>query len=244
MHLPDPTFPPLLKGHGIKAPLSVQCEAVRCAKSAELGAGDVVWARNAGRAELAIILEPEVPLERALQMGPLFTVAVVDALAALCPPKVAIQHLWPGDIVLNNARAGRVQVIAPEGSLAEQPSWLIVSALVHIAPEDERSDWSQTALAEEIGDEVTRTDLVEAIAAHFVKRLHDWSEVGFRQAHGDWLFRSVGRETPAAFASPDGPLEGLVVGLSETAALMLRAGERVANLPFAPHVQWIAGARA
>ena len=44
-------------------------DACRLAQSRQLGAGDVVWSRNTARAELAIVLEPEVALERALQMG-------------------------------------------------------------------------------------------------------------------------------------------------------------------------------
>ncbi len=240
MHLPDPTFPPLLTGHGVRAPLVPATEAIRAVQAGELGAGDVIWARNTTRAELAIILEPDVSLERALQMGPLLTVAVVDALAALCPPKVAILHRWPDAILLNNSVAGEVHLHAPTGPLSQEPAWIVAAANIEIAAQEERTDWSRTSVAEEAGGEITRTDLVEAIAAHFLKRLHHWMDEGFRSAHDDWLMRCAGREAPLPFPAEEGTIEGTAVGLDEAAGIMLRIADgRVRTLGYARHVQWL-----
>lgn len=239
MHLPDPVFPPLLMGHSVNAPRHPADEAMRLAATGELGAGDVLWARDTSCADLAIILEPEVSLASALQMGPLLALATVDALAALCPPKVAIQHRWPGALLLNGATAGRIRVHAPRVSLSEMPPWLVISVKVDIAAQDQRSDWSRTALAEEVPEPITRTDLIEAIAAHFLRRLHAWGDEGFRGAHPDWLFRVVGREAPLCLSNEAGPYEATVVGLADDAALMLKTAEgRVLSLPFAPHIVW------
>src|SRR5439155_633838 len=92
MHLEDPQFPPLLKGRAVRAPVRPLAEACRLVQARKLGAGDVVWSRNTGRAEFAVVLEPEVGLERALQMGPLLMVALGDCLGSLCPPPVAIAY--------------------------------------------------------------------------------------------------------------------------------------------------------
>ena len=54
MHLEDPQFPPMLKGHAVKAPAKSFAQACRLAQGGKLGAGDVVWSRNSGRAQLAI----------------------------------------------------------------------------------------------------------------------------------------------------------------------------------------------
>lgn len=240
MHLPDPAFPPLLTGHGLKAPLDPAAEAVRGALEGRYGAGDVVWARNTARAELAIVLEPEVSLSAALQMAPLLTLATVDALAALCPPKLAILHRWPGDILLNNSLAGQISLHAPRTAATEVPAWIVVAARVDIAAPEERTDWSRTTLAEEAGEPVTRSELIEAVAAHFLRRLHHWSETGFREAHSDWLFRAAGREQALVFSAGDLAGEGRVAGLADDAALMLASdGGKVQSLPFAPHVRWV-----
>jgi BirA family biotin operon repressor/biotin-[acetyl-CoA-carboxylase] ligase len=223
MHLEDPQFPPLLEGHAVKAPKRPFAEACRLARARKLGAGDVVWSRNAGRAEFAVVLEPDVALERALQMGPLLMVALGDCLGSLCPPKVAVQYRWPGGILLNGALAGEVRLAAAHVSAAEIPAWLVVGAELDIAaPREDRQDWSKTSLSEEAGPEITRTDILQSLAAHFLTRLHTWQEEGFRQAHGEWLFRAEGREAPVTVAYGAERLEGRVLGLDESANLLLK----------------------
>lgn len=241
MHIADPQFPPLLKGHAVKAPAKPFAEACRLAQSKELGAGDLIWSRNAARAEIAIILEPEVPLERALQMGPLLMVALGDCLGTLCPPKVAIQYRWPGAIMLNGVEAGEVRIAAPRTAAGEQPEWLVVGANLDLrAPKDERQEWSRTSLEEEGGAGITRTDVLQSTAAHFLTWLNTWEEEGFRPVHDQWLFRALGREEPVAISHAGERIEGRVVGLDESAGLMLEAADgKVRSLPFMDCVEFV-----
>ena len=193
MHLEDPQFPPLLEGHAVRAPKKPFAEACRRVQARKLGAGDVVWSRNTARAEFAVVLEPEVALERALQMGPLLMVALGDCLGSLCPPKVAVQYRWPRGILLNGAMAGEVRIAAPSAPAAEVPAWLVVGAELDIAaPREDRQEWSKTSLSEEAGPDITRTDILQSLAAHFLTRLHTWQEEGFRPVHDQWLFRAEG----------------------------------------------------
>ncbi len=239
MHLADPDFPPLLKGHAVKAPLKPFAEACRRAQAHELGAGDVVWSRNTARAEAAIVLEPEVPLECALQMAPLLMVALGDCLGSLCPPKVAVQYRWPRGILLNGCVAGEVRIGCPRVGLAEQPEWLVVGAALEIAAQEERNDWTTTTLAEEAGPEITRTDVLQSLAAHFLAQLNTWHDEGFRTAHDLWLFRAEGREAPVAVVHAGERIEGLVLGLDESANLLLKsAAGPVRSLSFLDYVEF------
>lgn len=223
MHLEDPHFPPLLKGHAVRAPKRPFAQACRLVQARKLGAGDVVWSRNTGRAEFAVVLEPEVALERALQMGPLLMVALGDCLGSLCPPKVAIQYRWPRGILLNGAMAGEVRIAAARVPASETPAWLVVGAELDIAaPREDRQEWSKTSLSEEAGSDITRTDILQSLAAHFLTRLHTWQDEGFHPAHDEWLFRAEGREAPIAVAHGGERVEGQVLGLDESGNLLLR----------------------
>jgi BirA family transcriptional regulator, biotin operon repressor / biotin---[acetyl-CoA-carboxylase] ligase len=223
MHLEDPQFPPLLEGHAVKAPKRPFAEACRLAGARKLGAGDVVWSRNTGRAEFAVVLEPDVALERALQMGPLLMVALGDCLGSLCPPKVAVQYRWPGGILLNGALAGEVRLAAARVPADAIPAWLVVGSELDIAaPREDRRDWSKTSLSEEAGPDITRTDILQSLAAHFLTRLHTWQDEGFRPVHDEWLFRAEGREAPIAVARGGENVEGQVLGLDESANLLLK----------------------
>jgi BirA family biotin operon repressor/biotin-[acetyl-CoA-carboxylase] ligase len=234
MHLEDPQFPPLLQGHAVKAPVKPFAHACRLARAGELGAGDVVWSRNTARAELALVLEPEVALERALQMAPLLMVALGDCLGSLCPPKVAVQYRWPRGILLNGAIAGEVRLAAPRVPAFEIPAWLVVGAELDIAaPRGDRQDWSKTSLGEEAGPDITRTDILQSLSAHVLTWLNTWQEEGFRPVHDQWLFRAEGREEPIAVAHAGQTIEGHVLGLDESANLLLKtAGGKVCSLSF------------
>jgi BirA family transcriptional regulator, biotin operon repressor / biotin---[acetyl-CoA-carboxylase] ligase len=222
MHLEDPQFPPLLKGHAVRAPVKPLAHALRLVRARKLGAGDVVWSRNTSRAELAIVLEPEVALERALQMGPLLMVALGDCLGSLCPPKVAVQYRWPRDILLNGSIAGEVRMAAPRVPLGTVPEWLVVGANPDpAAPREERQDWSRTSLSEEAGSDITRSDILQSVTAHFLTWLNTWQEEGFRPVHDQWLFRAEGREKLAVVAHGAEGIEGRVRGLDESANLLL-----------------------
>jgi BirA family biotin operon repressor/biotin-[acetyl-CoA-carboxylase] ligase len=243
MHLEDPQFPPLLKGHAVKTPTRPFAHACRLAKSRQLGAGDAVWSRNTARAELAIVLEPEVPLERALQMAPLMMVALGDCIGSLAPPKVAIHYRWPNGVLLNGSMAGEVRLRAPNVAADAIPDWLVVGAELEIAsPRQERQDWSRTSLSEEAGLEITRTDVLRSLAAHFLTWLNTWQDEGFRSVHDQWLFRAEGREAPVAIVQGRASIEGQVLGLDESANLLLRTGSgEVRSLAYLDCVDLIDG---
>ena len=242
MHLADPRFPPLLKGHPVKTPAQPFAHACRLAEATALGAGDVVWSRNTARAQVAIVLEPEVALERAVQMGPLLMVALGDSLGSLCPPKVAVQYRWPGSILLNGAVAGQVRLGASRVAGHTVPRWLVAAADLDIAaPRKERQEWSHTSLSEEAGPGISRTDILESLAAHFLTQLNTWQDDGFRPVHDQWLFRAEGRDSPVLLRDEAGAsLRAKVIGLDESANLLFRTGEgRVGSLTFTDGVDLI-----
>jgi biotin-(acetyl-CoA carboxylase) ligase len=200
-----------------------------------------VWSRNTARAELAIVLEPEVAFERALQMAPLMMVALGDSLGSLCPPKVAIQYRWPGGILLNGAMAGEVRIAAARVPAGAVPAWLVVAAELDVAaPREDRQEWSRTSLSEEAGPDITRTDILQSLAAHFLTWLNAWEEDGFRPVHDQWLFRAEGREQAIALVHGGESIEGQVLGLDEGANLLVKTpAGKVRSLSFAGSVDLI-----
>jgi len=221
--LPDPVFPPLLKGYAVPASKQPLREACRRAQVREIGAGDLVWSLGTALADLAIVLEPEVALERAVQMAPLMMVALGDCLGALGPPKLAVQYRWPAEVLLNGSVAGDVRLACPRVASDEVPEWLVVAVRLAIAAEESRTDWSRTSLAEEAGSDLTRTDILQSLAAHFLARLNAWTDEGFRPVHDQWLFRAAGREATTIVEHQGKRIEGRVLGLDESVNLTIEA---------------------
>ncbi len=249
MKFPEPQFPPLLHGIGVDHGTHPMLVAARLAHRAKNGAGDVIWSRSKARTELAIIVEPEVTLARAQQMAPLSMLAMGDALGVLCPPQVSVLFRWPGDIVINGAKAGEVKLAAPRCPPEEVPRWLVIGMSLQLMHDNHTSepgeDLERTCLLEEgVGAEVSPSDIIQMIASYWMAGLNAWSDSGAAAYHQRWLFRAAGREEETPFETAAGTRHvGKVLGLDEHAGLVLapsgeHAGTRAVplNLPYGPHL--------
>ena len=228
MHLPDPTFPPLLKGHDVPGTESAFEAACDRAAAGELGAGDVVWGRQDSRVDVAIILEPEVPLETAVQMLPVSMVAIGDCLGVLTPPQVGVTFTWPGDIRVNGAIAGKIRAAASgkrDGSAT--PDWMVLGLWLRHRREDndpEPGDVPErTWLSEEGCAELSRSDVIESYCRHFLTWLNTWNEDGFKSVHGSWVYRAEEREAHISVSVAGETISGLMQGLDDSGNLLVQS---------------------
>jgi biotin-(acetyl-CoA carboxylase) ligase len=222
----DPVFPPLLTGHAVRMPLRPFAEASRRAAAGKLGAADVVWGRNRARADMAIVLEPEVPLRQALQMKPVMMVAVIDCLAALLPPHSAVLVRWPDKILVNLGEVGRIELAAAAAGAEEVPAWLVVGASIAIEHTDRGHEPGEmadlTALQEEGGRHLTRNTVLESLAAYFLSWLNTWTDAGLRPVHDHLIGRIEGYEEPADIGEGSARVRGRVLGLDDELNLLVK----------------------
>ncbi len=228
MHMPDPIFPPLLSGHDVKGarkPFAAACEG---AAQGALGAGDVVWSRNAQMLDLAIVLEPEVAFATAVEMMPVGMVAAGDCLGSLTPPQVGVTFTWPNIVRLNGAMAGAVRgAVSGHPAPDAVPDWMVIGFwLRHHRGKGDPEPGEQpdiTWLAEEGGAELTRTELIESYCRHLLTWIHSWQEDGFRAVHDSWLYRAAERGGAITARTLEGdPVSGAFLGLDESGNLLVK----------------------
>ncbi len=65
-------------------------------------------------------------------MLPVCGVGFQNALGALAPPEVAVHLEWNGNIRVNGAVAGRLQMAAAPLSPEEIPDWLVVGVFTFV----------------------------------------------------------------------------------------------------------------
>ncbi len=223
-----PLFPPRLSGERVPAGQDPMAKGVA---RAALGTdpGLVLWSEETATARAAIVLAPEVPLERAATAAFAFALGLGDAIGALAPPEVAVHFDWPGGLRVNGARCGRLRAAASTEDPAAEPDWMVVGIEVGLLPPEGRApgiDAERTWLAEEGCAEIGAARLIEAWARHGLVWLTDWEDRGFGPLHEAWCARAWGIGEPLEGG-------GVFLGLDESGGQLLRSAAGTEARPLA-----------
>ena len=106
-----------------------------CLVAPEAGAGTLVWSRGGALLDVAVVLEPAMPLGRARLALYVGLSALADALAVHAPPEKPIAFAWPASAepaacttaAGASARSRRVAEPASAGAAAERPGRFMMS---------------------------------------------------------------------------------------------------------------------
>lgn len=237
-----PQFPPAFRSFAVVDGQEPMAAALAAVAGGEGGAGDLFWSADTDQAAAAFVLEPEVPLSRAIQMAPVLMVAIGDALGAIGPPALAITFRWPFTVLANGGVVGGVFAAVPDGVVPSQvPGTLIVG--FNLAVESAAGDGEpghhpdSTALHEEGCGDLDRTVLVEAVARHFLAWIDTWLQDGFSTVRQSWMSRAHDLERPVKLALAGGNRAGTMIGLDEDGSLLLKAGRSIDAVPLVDAVE-------
>lgn len=228
MELPDPRFPPLITG----CPVDVTEHAfeVACERAAngELGAADLVWNRSKDTIDLALILEPDVALEKAREMFPLAATALMDSLGALMPPMTKALLRWPCTILVNDAAAGALQFASSSTIDADVPDWIVIGASLRLmhppGAAEPGAEPNVTTLFAEGGGDLDRNRILESYAAHLLTWIHTWQDEGFAPVHEQLIGRIEGHEEAAPIhTGTEGAIVGRVLALTDDMQLLVKS---------------------
>ena len=221
----EPVFPPLLNGIAVAPGTDTARVATAAVMAGEAGAGDLYWSQSEDRLNMAIVLEPDVPLSRAAQVRHVLAVAFGDAFGAISPPEIGVHYRWPGDLLVNGARAGAITLDVPAGLSADQvPPWMVlgldVAITLDLSVENPGELPDSTTLHEEGAGEVTRTMLIESVSRHFLTWVDGWMNEGFKAVHENWLGRAVGSDQDVTVCHAGTTVSGRVTGMDEEGNLL------------------------
>lgn len=232
------TFPPILSARRVASPAHPFEVAVEGAKRGELRAADTLWSDDGGRAELAIVLEPDVGSAASREVAAVMFLAVADSLGALMPPQTSVYLRWPHTLLLNVGEVGRISLALDRDGEDRTPDWLVVAASLQVESlTDVREPGDvvdRTSLAEEGAGDLTATTLLHAIAAHFLVRLDQWQQGGLTAIERLLTERIEGFDMPVLIRDGADGFIGRVLGVTPGMALRVQpavGAER--QLPFA-----------
>jgi biotin-(acetyl-CoA carboxylase) ligase len=164
-------------------------------------------------------------LARAVQVRHVLAVAFGDAFGAISPPEIGVHYRWPGDILVNGARAGAITLDVPAGSTADQvPPWMVlgldVAITLDLSVENPGELPDRTTLHEEGAGEVSRTMLLESVSRHFLTWIDGWMNEGFKSVHENWLGRAMGSDQDVTVCHAGTTVSGRVTGMDEEGNLL------------------------
>ena len=224
--MPLPSLPPAFHLVGLDREVGAFERAVRAAPRG-IDDGTVYWTERNDRLELAVVLEPEAPSARTLEAVYVLTVATGEALAHFLPPVVPVAYAWPGDILLDGARAGRVRAaLAPVADLSTVPPWLVLGLTIGVASlgDDPGRISDLTTMHDQGAGEVTVVELVEGVTRHLLLWTGRWLDDGLAPVRAAWNRRCFRHGRSGGLSIARERVEGVVAGLDEMRALAV--GER------------------
>jgi len=183
--------------------------------------GLVTWAATAERLEAALVLAPELPLERAVGVAFAAMLGAGDAIGAIGPPEVAVHHDWPGGLRVGGARCGRLGAAAATDDPAAEPDWLVLGLEIALAPPpgtDPGAHPETTWLSEEGCGGIAPETLLESWSRHTLVWINAFTERGLAPLHEAWRGRAWGIGEPL----PEG---GVFVGLDELGGQLVKTAE-------------------
>ena len=235
----EPTFPPLLSGEAIAKHIDPFDKAI---SMATLGcdAGIIVHNISTEYLRAAFIFAPEVPLEQAAAMMIACGIGYSNALGALAPPEVAVHLDWYGQIMVNGATCGHVQMAASCTDPIEIPNWLVVGLTIPLVPSDDHGGGStpdQTTLLQEGCIEVDPTRLLESWSRHSLVWINRWSDEGPAPLHAEWRTMALGVGEDILITHDDTELSGTFLGIDEAFGMLVRSDDTTTLIPLTSLLQ-------
>lgn len=227
---PDqPTFPPLLRGESVPGHADPFLKAVISARQGS-DPGLILWSKDTTAIRAAVVLAPEMPLDRA--MGAVFAVQMgfADSLGALAPPEIAVHFTWPNGIKINGARCGTLRFAASTHDPSVEPDWLVIGLDVPLLPAramEPGDSPNQTTLYDEGCVDLLPATLIESWSRHMLVWLHRFLDDGMEPLHRAWSEKcdTLGQKITT-------PEPGTFMGLDDCGNMLLRndTGTRIIPL--------------
>lgn len=189
-------------------------------QSAGAGRLGTEWVSPPGNLYCALVLQPEDPLDLALDLHYVMMVAMGAALGEVVAPMTSVRFRWPNDVMVNEAKCGAVWVEAPPASAGHVP-WLTLGIGLNVMHFPRATPTAATSLAEEACPEATDRDLLERLSRQFLSWVNRWANEGFEPVRKAWLQKADGIGEPMGIALKDHKAQGVLIELGERGELVL-----------------------
>lgn len=183
------------------------------------------WFSPPGNLYCSLILRPEFSNTSCGQLAYVAALAAGSALAELLSPMTGLRYGWPGDLLINELKAGRLVLAAPD-AYSDPYQWLALGVMINIEhhpPNPEPEEFNSVHASG--APEVTVAQALENFARYFLHWINRWAEDGFEPIGRQWQMRAEGVGKNVDIRIGEETLSGTFVEVDEEGRLvMLQSG--------------------
>jgi BirA family biotin operon repressor/biotin-[acetyl-CoA-carboxylase] ligase len=178
------------------------------------------WQSPKGNLYTSLILRPEVPLQKAAQLGFVASLAVYDALGNIGPAGHQVHFKWPNDVLLNEKKVAGILLESSGGSGFKPPDWIVLGMGLNVDWHPDDTKFPATSLRFE-GWPNTLDEVITAYTKSFLSWTNRWIDNGFSPIRKDWMLRCKGIGKEIEVRLENETLIGIFEDMEEDGALRL-----------------------
>lgn len=190
-------------------------------QTAGRGRGGRRWVSPPGNLYLSLILRPECPVARAVELGFVAAVALGSALDAVAGD-LPLAFKWPNDVLLGGRKVAGI-LIEADSTASGALDWLVLGVGVNIGSHPEGTEFPATSLTAEGLTGVSVEGLRNAFAGQFLAAMEQWQGEGFQPVRQRWAARATGIGSVISVRLLNATLRGTFIDLDADGALLLGA---------------------
>lgn len=177
------------------------------------------WASPPGGIWMSLILKPEMPLDHVHQINMATSVALCRALSSMLGLEAGIK--WPNDLLIGEQKI--CGILMEVGAQVDRLDYAVVGLGLNANndPSGFPAEWKATSLAEKLGHDVDRCELICRILEEIEVAYENMTRA---EIYEEWRSRSLTLKRRVRIASRAGDMVGQVVDLAEDGALLLQHG--------------------
>jgi BirA family transcriptional regulator, biotin operon repressor / biotin---[acetyl-CoA-carboxylase] ligase len=183
-----------------------------------------LWASPRGNLYASLLLRPDAPARRALQLGFVAAVALGDALSTTVPGLSGLSYKWPNDVLLGGRKLAGILLEAESGG-GEGLAFLVVGFGVNLVSSPQEAEFPATSLAEQQLGPIAPGAVLEAFAWRFRDWAQRWREEGFAPVRAAWRARAAMLGEPIRVRLGSVTLYGRARDLDQRGELLLETAD-------------------
>jgi BirA family biotin operon repressor/biotin-[acetyl-CoA-carboxylase] ligase len=185
-----------------------------------------VWSSPIGNLYVSLILRPDCPVSRAVQLGFAAALAVGGALRTILPAVEAVAYKWPNDVLVNGRKLAGI-LLEAETTTPGRLAFVVLGVGINLLTSPDGAEFPATSVAEEGLGALPPLVMLEAFTEQFQSWYARWRAEGFAPLRSAWLTdAAISRGEPIRVRLEAATLQGRFGDLDNEGNLVLDCAGR------------------